>query len=158
MIVRKLGSSTRNVKVSVKPAGDNVTIYDSSKDTDNKKYKNSIIMKGPRGAHKYPMSYTRHASDIVHTEFGVVSVWQNNTTYYEGDYVVDTNNNGYKCIREHTSTLFNRYRSNRDTTYWKALNINTDWTPFTNDHTLWLDNLDGQDNKAGFKGYFTIGI
>ena len=154
MIVRKLGSSTRNVKVSVKPAGDNVTIYDSSKDTDNKKYKNSIIMKGPRGAHKYPMSYTRHASDIVHTEFGVVSVWQNNTTYYEGDYVVDTNNNGYKCIREHTSTLFNRYRSNRDTTYWKALNINTDWTPFTNDHTLWLDNLDGQDNKAGFKGYF----
>ena len=155
MLIAKMGEVNMGLTVSVKPEGTTQTAaYDVTKDTDNKRYKNSLILKGPRGAHSYPMVFTRYASDITHTHPDYTDVWQSGEEYDVGDYVVDGDSNGYKCLVAHTSSSSNRYSLSGDNTYWKNLSYDTEHSPFTNDVSVWERNMDGQNNKLGYKGYF----
>ena len=155
ILVAKLGGVNMGITVSVKAVSSTGTAaYDITKDTDNKRYKNSLILKGPRGAHSYPMVFTEFASDITHTHPDYTDVWQRGEDYEVGDYVVDGNKNGYKCLVKHTSSSSNRYSLTEDNTYWKNLSYDTVHSPFTNNVSVWERNMDGKNNKLGYKGYF----
>ena len=152
MHVSKFGSVSSGVQVSVKPTGAGSAGYDISKDTDNKRFKNSLILKGARGAHAYPIEYTRYVSDSSHSRPEYAEKWVSRQNYLKGDYVVDDDSNGYKARQDHLSSNARSPQTNR--IYWEPIIERVDYSPFTTDADLWLNNMDGQGNKLGYAGYF----
>ena len=124
------------------------SVYEITKDTDNKKYRNIIIGKGPRGQHAFPMAYTRWASDMTHAD--VAAPWKSTLKYQKGDYVRH-NDRGYKAKKTSTGKQPPATSSSGD---WTNLVYESDYSPMTIRPSRWVDALDGKDNKYHYAGYF----
>jgi len=84
LICRKFG--TNNSGVTINPQNfSNAEQKDKSYITDNKEYKNYIVLRGRRNSGTLPMNQARFASDEIHARFR--QVWSSTSTYEKDDQV-----------------------------------------------------------------------
>ena len=108
---------------------------------DNKRYKNILIGKGRKGAHTYPMDFTRAASDITHAK--ISSAWVDATSgheFREGDYVFYLNTY-LKCNNTHTKDTTQVPRSTGNPNWDQVIPRHAGTSPWTEDEDWWTDNM-----------------
>ena len=108
---------------------------------DNRRYKNVLVGKGRKGAHTYPMDFTRAASDITHAK--VSSAWigyASGHTFREGDYAF-YNNTYLKCNNTHVKDLTQVPRSTGNPNWNQVIPRHAGTSPWTEDEGWWEDNM-----------------
>jgi len=109
--------------------------------TDNKVYKNHVILRGKSGGASLPMDHTRFASNIAQAKLR--NMWVSGTSYVVGDLVrweVSGQDRFFKCKLATSGTT----QPQSDSTHWQEdVNVNfptgiSAWTVNRND---WISNL-----------------
>ena len=108
---------------------------------DNKRYKNILVGKGRKGAHTYPMDFTRAASDITHAKVSAAWVdYASGHTFRDGDYVF-YNNTYLKCNGTHNKNLTQVPRSSGNPNWDQVIPRHAGTSPWTEDEDWWTDNM-----------------
>ena len=127
---------------------------------DNKRYKNILIGKGRKGAHTYPMDFTRAASDITHAK--ISSSWTSYASgheFREGDYTF-YNNTYLKCNNTHDKDTTQVPRSSGNPNWDQVIPRQAGTSPWTEDEDWWTDNMspfsstDHGGSNSDYAGFF----
>ena len=126
----RLSSPATNA-ISVNPTKGETLTDEITTRTDNTRWKRGVVLRGQKGAHTYPMGFTRLASEVEHAR--LAPTFDSGTAYSVGDHV--------KSLV--VQTLINPVTGNSDQTksirYFRALQASTGRTPVIGGNLHWKD-------------------
>ena len=155
-IVKRFGHNTTPTVILdvdstriVTPA-DGTVAKDINSNFNNRRYKNIIIGECKKGAHSYPMNFTRAASDITHGRIaGNYSTTK--PDYRIGDYV-RSGTEYFKCIAN--TTVANPTPPSALPNTWDRIEPrNKNTSPWTENLDWWTDNM-SPTTDSDYEGFF----